>query len=309
MAGVWEATGGVFWSSVPMLPSLDFVRNFGWFSFFMTLTATLAGAFAGAWAAQRNTEKAKNAESLKKEIQVSNRGIMLALSAFNVALGIKKQYVKDLKEQYADELKRLDNHRTTHPRPLEPFEATLMLHQLQTMNFPMEALQNVIMDQSSDKALRALTSLSESIELFNNAITRRNELIESFKAGAIPHGYTLDAMYFGLSINGNINREYGSSVDGIFLYNNDVIFYSLKLCEYLRAHALKAATKYKNITKGKASVCEFDVSEAVDTGLIPDDPDHRKWEAAFVDRPDEAKSDEKWYSFRWRRSAVCGDEG
>lgn len=308
MADVWQATGGVFWLSAPLLPSLDFVRDFGWFSFFMTLAATLAGAFAGAWAAQRNNEKAKNIESLKKEIQVSNRGIMLTLSSFNVALAIKKQYVKDLKEQYESELKRLEEYKNKRPRPPEAFEAILMLHQIQTMNFPIDALQNVIMDQSSDKALRALTSLGESIELLNNAIIRRNELIESFKAGAIPRGYTLDAMYFGQPVNGNTNKEYGSSIDGIYLYNNDVIFYSLKLCEYLREHALNVATKYKKITKSKASVCEFDVSEAVDNGLIPDDPEHRKWEAAFVDNSDEAQPDRMWYSFRWRKTATCASK-
>ncbi|MDZ4021882.1 hypothetical protein [Pseudomonas sichuanensis] len=308
MAGVWEATGGVFWSSAPLLPSLDFVRDFGWFSFFMTLAATLVGAFAGAWAAQRNNEKTKTVEFLKKEIQVSNRGIMLTLSSFNVALAIKKQYVKDLKEQYESELKRLDNYRKEHPRPSEPFETILMLHQLQTMNFPIEALQNVIMDQSSDKALRALTSLGEAIELLNSAITRRNELIESFKAGAIPRDYTLDAMYFGLPVNGNTNREYGSTIDGIFLYNNDVIFYSLKLCEYLRENALKAAANYKKITRSKASVCEFDVSEAIDNGLIPDDPEHRKWEAAFVDSADETLPDKKWHVFKRRRATASTDE-
>lgn len=301
MAGVWEATGGVFWSSVPLLPNLDFVRDFGWFSFFMTLAATLAGAFAGAWAAQRNNEKAKNIEAIKKEIQVSNRGIMLTLSSFNVALAIKKQYVNDLKEQYENELKRLSEYRNKRPRPPEPFEAVLMLHQLQTMNFPVEALQNVVMEQSSDKALRAITSLSESIELLNNAITRRNELIESFKAGAIPRGYTLDAMYFGLPVNGNTNKEYGSSIEGIFLYNNDVVFYSLKLCEYLREHALKAAKQHKELTRAKASVCEFDVSEAIENGLIPDDPAHKKWEEAFVEKEDDVEGKKKWYTFRIRR--------
>ncbi|WP_327437793.1 hypothetical protein [Pseudomonas donghuensis] len=301
MAGLWEASGGIFWNSAPLLPSLDFVRNFGWFSFCMTVVATLAGAFAGAWAAQRNSEKSKRIDYLKKEVQMSNRGIMLALSAINVALAIKKQYVKDLKEQYDSELKRLDLHRNQRPRPQEPFHTILMLHQLQPMNIPIEALQNVVMEQSSDKALRAVTSLSESIELLNNAITRRNDLIEDFKSRRVPEGYTVDAMYFGLPVNGNTNKEYSSTVSGIYLYNNDVIFFSLKLCEYLREHALKVASKYKEISGTKIGVSEFDMSAAIDLGLFPDDPIHKEWENSFTDGSSEMVAKRKWYSLNWHR--------
>lgn len=296
MEDVWVSTGGVFWRSAPLLPSLEFLQNFGWFSFLMTLAATLAGAYAGAWAAQRNNEKTKSIDFLKKEIQVSNRGIMLALSASNVAMAIKKQYVKDLKEQYDSELNRLDEHREKRSSPSEPFHAILMLHQLQTMNIPIEALQNVVMDQSSDKALRAVTALSESIELLNNAITRRNELIESFKAGDIQSGYSVEAMYFGLPVNGNTNKEYGSSVNAISLYSNDAIFYSLKLCEYLCEHALKAASKYKNISGNKASVCKVDISAAIAQGLLPDDPAHKNWEDGYVETSNETEVIRKWYS-------------
>lgn len=301
MEQIWESAGGVFWRSAPLLPSLNFLSDFGWFSFFMTLAATLAGAYAGAWAAQRNNEKSKNIEFLKNEIQVSNRGIMLALSVSNVAMAIKKQYIKDLKEQYDNELKRLDEHKNKRPPPSEPFQAILMLHQLQTMNTPIEALQNVVMDQSSDKALRAITSLTESIELLNNAIGRRNDLIDNFKAGTIPTGYSLEAMYFGLTVNGNTNKEYGSSVNGIYLYCNDAIFFSIKLCEYLHEHALKAASKYKDISGNKTSVCQFDISAAIAQGLLPDDPAHNKWEEGFIETSNPAEKDRKWYSFLSRR--------
>lgn len=301
MADAWEATGGVFWSSAPLLPSLDFVRDFGWFSFCMTVVATLAGAFAGAWAAQRNTEKSKRIDHLKKEIQVSNRGIMLALSAINVALAIKKQYVKELKEQYDNELKRLDLHMSRRPPPSEPFHAILMLHQLQAMNIPIEALQNIVMEQSSDKALRAVTSLGESIELLNNAIARRNDLIEDFKNRRVPEGYSVEAMYFGLPVKGNTNKEYSSTVKAIYLYNNDAIFFSLKLCEYLREHALKTASKYKEISGTKIAVSEFDISAAKDQGLFPDDPSHTEWESSFTDDSSKIVPNRKWHSVNWRR--------
>lgn len=296
MADLWEASGGVFWSSPPLLPSVDFLRDFGWFPFCMTVVATLAGAFAGAWAAQRNSEKSKRIDYLKKEVQVSNRGIMLALSAINVALAIKKQYVRDLKEQYDSELARLDLHRNQRPLPQEPFHAILMLHQLQPMNIPIEALQNVVMEQSSDKALRAVTSLSESVELLNNAIIRRNDLIEDFKSRRVPEGYTVDAMYFGLPVSGSTNKEYSSTVSGIYLYNNDVIFFSLKLCEYLREHALKVALKYKEISGATISVSQFDMSAAIDQGLFPNDPTHREWENSFTDDSNDIVAKRKWYS-------------
>lgn len=165
------------------------------------------------------------------------------------------------------------------------------------MNIPIEALQNVVMDQSSDKALRAVTSLSESIELLNNAIMRRSELIEGFKAD----GYSVETMYFDLPVNGNTNKEYGSSINGIFLYDNDVIFFSLKLCEYLCEHALKAVSKYKKISGNKVGVCELDISAATDEGLLPDEPAHKKWKKSFIEDSNATEVNRKWYSFIWSR--------
>ncbi|MDD2121915.1 hypothetical protein, partial [Pseudomonas putida] len=126
-------------------------------------------------------------------------------------------------------------------------------------------------------------SLSESTEPLNNAIARRNDLIEDFKNRRVPEGYSVEAMYFGLPVKGNTNKEYSSTISAIYLYNNDAIFFALKLCEYLREHALKTASKYKEISGSKIGVSEFDISAAKNQGLLPDDPSHTEWESSFTD--------------------------
>ncbi len=54
-----------------------------------SFTTSLAGAFAGAIAAQRIAEKGKFREELVKEFQSTNSAIALAISVTSVALALK----------------------------------------------------------------------------------------------------------------------------------------------------------------------------------------------------------------------------
>ncbi len=63
-------------------------------------TAALAGALAGALAAQKIGDRAKQRDTLLKEIRVTNATITIAVTICNAGIALKKQFVKGICETY-----------------------------------------------------------------------------------------------------------------------------------------------------------------------------------------------------------------
>lgn len=77
------------------------------------MVGALAGAYFGAWAAQRNAASSKLRDELLSEIRSANRGIFLGLSILNVALSMKRQLISPLKVSYDEDLERLKQYKET----------------------------------------------------------------------------------------------------------------------------------------------------------------------------------------------------
>ncbi|WP_339434386.1 hypothetical protein [Pseudomonas orientalis] len=76
-----------------------------------SFTTSLAGAFAGAIAAQRIAEKGKFRDELAKEFQATNAVISLAIGMAAQAMALKKQHVRALKSDYLNDLKNFEAHK------------------------------------------------------------------------------------------------------------------------------------------------------------------------------------------------------
>src|ERR1700761_3778509 len=75
-------------------------------NFFTAVAGALAGAFGGAWAAQRIAESSKLRDELVKEIRNTNAAASILYGIANAHLGLKKQFVKALYDNYRDEQTR-----------------------------------------------------------------------------------------------------------------------------------------------------------------------------------------------------------
>ena len=71
-------------------------------------TAALAGAFAGAMAAQRIGDRSKQRDILLREIRSTNAAIVVSLTICNAGLALKKQFIKDIHETYTTKKKELE---------------------------------------------------------------------------------------------------------------------------------------------------------------------------------------------------------
>jgi len=283
----------------PLLPPLwENIKGFANSSF----TTSLAGAFAGAIAAQRIAEKGKFREELAKEFQHTNAVISLATATACLALALKKQHVKALKNSYDDDLTNFEVHKDKVLRrevaANTPFEMTPNLLYLQEISPPTATIQDIVLSKLSTvgRTISAVTALTDAVRNLNGALSRRNDLLTSFKNKQFPNGADFHHMYLGLPYGETQkNEEYGGCIQAIFLYTNDIIFFSIKLCEDLQAHGETLKKRYKSRLRGSPPrISTVDFEKPRQDGLVPQDDEYVDWLSGFINAQETAP---KW----WKR--------
>ncbi|AVH39518.1 hypothetical protein AL532_25950 [Pseudomonas monteilii] len=289
MTQLWEPVNGVFTATASWLPSLDF--SIDYWSLFTTVIGALAGAWLGAWAAQRIAARHKLRDELQKELRSTNAGIMLSYTITNLSYALKKQHIKKLKESYDSDclLFELYKQEKANGAGKEPFKMSPNLDRLEEVAPPISALQNIVMGQISTtgRAIASVTGLADAIGNLNDTLRGRNHLLEKIKEDDLPHGAKIEHFYLGIPYaEGKANIEYGCYVQALWLYTNDVIFFSMKLSEDLREHGLHVAKKYTKKFRGDApKVSDFDWSKAEQEGLLPRDEEYDGWLSGFPASP------------------------
>jgi len=289
MTKLWEPVNGVFTASASWLPSLDF--SIDYWSLFTTVIGALAGAWLGAWAAQRIAARHKLRDELQKELRSTNAGIMLSYTITNLSYALKKQHIKKLKENYDSDclLFELYKQEKANGAGKKPFKMSPNLDRLEEVAPPISALQNIVMGQISTtgRAIASVTGLADAIGNLNDTLRGRNHLLEKIKEDDLPQGAKIEHFYLGIPYaEGKVNIEYGCYVQALWLYTNDVIFFSMKLSEDLREHGLHVTKKYTKNFRGDApKVSDFDWSKAEQEGLLPRDEEYDGWLSGFPASP------------------------
>ncbi|WP_449439591.1 hypothetical protein [Pseudomonas migulae] len=283
-----------------LVSAWDYAKSFANSAF----TTSLAGAFAGAIAAQHIAEKGKFRDEIVKEIHKANAGTMLALAIANMALAIKKQHTKELFESYQATCADYETHKKQilagQLDKKTPFTLECNLIALPEVTTPIEKLQEIIFDSMANAgySISITSALIEAINSFNTAIVRRNELIKNYKSGQIPDGATVNQLYLGLEYKpGTISREYGDNIQAIHECNDDVIFFSVRLCEEIENHCHSLIKRYKKRLRGDPpKIAKTNFDKAKIGGLLPDESDYEGWTSGFstpLTKPDDR--------FDWRR--------
>jgi len=294
-SGLWADFTAVL---APLAPYWADIKDFANSGF----TAALAGAFAGAWAAQRIAERNKLREEWQKEIRNTNTGIVLASATCNLAYALKKQHITAMKESYDADCKEKDAYvlRVASGVPQAPLSVAPNLLSLHEISPPVDTLQEIVLGRLSTtgRALAATTAVADAIRNLNNAIEKRNELIERIKDEKLPEGARLHHFYFGMPYaEGKANQEYGGYVTALALYTDDAIFFSIKLCDDLREHGLVIAKKYKKKFGGKApGISNIDWKKGEEEGLLPKDEGYENWLDGF--KPLEKPALRWWQLFK-----------
>lgn len=207
------------------------VRSFVNSNFF----TALFGAFAGAVGAQVIAEKLERKELILQEIRNVNAAISICFNICNSAIGLKKQNVLGLIENYKETRERVIN---IIRRNVESEQISYKkdLHIIPALELPVAELKNKIFDKTNlvGKGLTLAITIEQNLKSLNQSLDFRNRLIHAHRTD----NQTLDDYsYLGIpSPQGHLDTQYQSSLEGIEIYLDMVIKASSLLCDVLTMH-------------------------------------------------------------------------
>jgi len=246
--------------------------------FFTSITGAAAGAIAGAIAAQRIADRSRNKAELLKEIRATNLAITNAVSAANTAIAAKKQLIKPMMKVYKEQVDEYQQSLRNKPAMYE-FQAYFMT--LPELRIPIAALQAQTSEKISLNArgIALVNALEQAVDGLNRSILKRNELIQQYMKARLTDTQLL-ALYFGAPLEeGKFNQEYPNAVEAIYRQCDDVIFFSVQLCDELMQHGTHAA---KQFGKRAPDVVKVDFATPREACLMPDDNDYAGCFTGFV---------------------------
>jgi hypothetical protein len=218
-------------------------------NFVTSIVGALAGAFFGAWGAQKIAAKSKRRDDLLNEIRNTNAAIMVAFTVTNLSLALKKQQVKPLKDMFDQQ--QLAFAIASTQRRLFGRDHPVVIHfDLRTITppeFPIVVLQHQVFEKLSvsGRPLALMALLNQSVKVLETSIIRRNELVTNFEQRNERDSAALLPEYLGLpQTRGKINQNYPDFVQAVYATTDDVIFFSLLLGKDLVAHGDKLSTAF-----------------------------------------------------------------
>lgn len=266
MTVLWESIGGVFTASAPWAPfpgsSIDYR------SWLMAMAPALAGAWFGAWAAQKTAKDSKNQDELLKEIRSCNLGVSLAIYTFEIARSLHEIF----HPIYVNYLDDLAIQKDAHENGKKVQKPRYELAGSNTLTTPIDSLRKVVFEDitSPTNALRAMLALTHAVEDANSAIQLRNSVLEDFRNKKFPEGFGLHEMYFGLSINGQMYWDYRHSIENIAQASDEILFFAEVLCNELHDQACALRERHRRFSKEPVNIRMLrlgDESEAYQASL------------------------------------------
>ena len=242
-------------------------------NFSTSVIGSLAGAYGGAWAAQKIAERTKLREEKIRTIRNANAAGSMAYSIANTHIGLKKQHVKDLWESFHKNRKLCEDFIISHKNGTNKtnnqfnFEANLLT--LNPPHTPLAQIEKIVFDQLSPDAslILIINQLSQSLQNITYSINARNELIEFWRNNR-PNEF--EFTYFGFFRENNaIDQRYMTLIDAIYNSNDDVIAFSIMTGDALHEYALEQKRRYRDLfRKASPSInkMQFDESKS----LLPD---------------------------------------
>ena len=255
--------------------------------------SSCAGAFAGACSAYFITARGKKREELAQDFRNINTMIILSWDICNSFLAMKDQHIANMKKvfekQCEDYERRYASYLDGSDESNQVMDINLNLQSLENLNVPIGSIQDLVSKTTTmyGKVTSLTWSLKRSIDTANRSISNRNEILEEFR------GLKLDSQdlcnaYFGLvQESGKSDERYASSVKIISESVDDVIVFSMNLCNELN----KMGMTVRNQLHGRRlRVNKPEFQAAYDKGLVPSSERYTKWSQAFKHHKEERKS-------------------
>lgn len=280
LAGVWGFLKSLTWTEAEQVVA--------------SLIGALVGAWAGAWAARSGAAADKERDSLMGEINGVNAAGSLCFMISNVALSLKKQHVKEMKETFDKARNECEEHlrRAAAGERMAVYEFRADLNTLPLMNFPTQELRSIALDRLTlpPRGMAAVMQLHQLSIQLDVSLHRRNSFIEETRrkkaAGVEP---ITPYNYFGIKDKaGHTDMDYSDTLTAIATLTDDAIFFSALLAEDLNAHGEKTRRRLRkpfpfSLLQRLPTVRKADFARAGD--LMPPRKNYEDWLSAFPPPP------------------------
>ncbi|MBZ2188842.1 hypothetical protein K8B33_07025 [Alcanivorax sp. JB21] len=256
--------------------------------FASSILGALLGAFAGAFAAHKIALNAKKREELEQQIRGLNVALSTAFLICNSALSLKSQHIESSYKKFTADRKSYEDALKQPPAGgVIQFETDLKT--LHMPYLPLEVLEKNAYERITIKGrpLALISTIANSVEALRNSLDHRNNLIEKFKGlfPTIPNKDRLD-YYFGFPLpGGRVHQEFLNTMEGIYQYADDVIFFSSLLCEDLKKYGEGIRKIYKEkYDKKVENIVGFDFKTPKAVAIWPDEENYKDWMEMFVEQ-------------------------
>lgn len=253
-------------------------KDFTYFEIGKSLVPPLAGALAGALAAQGIAARNKVREEQIKELRFIGVTTAIAYGVTEAFIGVKKSNVKPMFEHWnSDRLRREEIVRNNPPgtppglfefnadfRTLTPVKASV--DQLRTLMFG-----NITLDP---RAVALMTALDRCVDQHAQIIAENNKLIAEFERDR-PNAEQLAARLFGIPAGTRVDDRYSSTIRALNSGTDDCIMFSKLLGDDLVEHGKRLAAKLPKRLRGRYVATDF--SRAEREGLMPNPNDFAQW--------------------------------
>lgn len=247
------------------------------------------GALGGAYFGQRIVERNVRRKELRAEIRNTSAAIAISFGIFNALFGLKKQYVRELKENFDNEKMRIARLKMQFDgRPVPPgteirFAADLRV--LQLPELPAATLQQVTLERLSlvGRPIVMVSTLGQTIHSLNSALDSRNHHIAFMKTNAPPEGIPHE-QYFGFpDRDGHVDQLYADLVEAIHIHTDAGIYFAFRLCTDLIEHGDVLITEYHaSYGNPKPTLDRPQFTGAMADPSFPDLNHFSDWENNFV---------------------------
>lgn len=287
-------------------------------TFIVSAIGSLAGAWGGAYAIQRLTERAERRERLRKEVNHTNVAIGEVYSVMEKFVGIKGQYLASMWRRYnemreiAREVEAAKAEKRTPqailPAPL-PAELT---YEIVWARINLARLERLVLEDLNllGRAPAAASALAQSVENFDTLVKDRLRLIGLLKEKEAAQGVLKrPEILFMLGLpqdNGGSDMTFKSNLSGMVDMCDESIQYCRVLYKDLSTHGDRMRERYLRRFRGPiAAITKLDFSTIEARGLFPDPTPFNSWETSFLKRlpeTDGRRCAKWWYVWRkkWR---------